>query len=177
MTASTEPTPPPNESVETAPTPANAAGAGLELTDEERETLLVVVPEFADTLKDPASRERYARLAQSAAEGAVPPDLTASLEAMLELLLQGRVVRLKHGHDADRLLTDLFFKTGRGAGLRQSAQDVTRALGALQGQTIQKIRVTAAPGRHTVAVETDRAHLTLVLDGGGARVERVEVGG
>ena len=158
-------------------TPANCTKASLELTTEERELLVEDVPAFSRTLKDPASQERYARLAEAAEAGVVPPELIFSLEAMLELMLQTRAVRQRHGPDAEKVLTDLFFKTGRGAGLREAAKDVTRALEALQGQTIGKVRVTAAPGKHTIAIETDRAHLTLVVDNGGARVERVEVGG
>ena len=160
-----------------APTPAIGAKAALELTAEERELLVADVPAFARTLKDETTRERYARLAAAAATGVVPAELVVSLEAMLELMLQTKAVRRRHGPDAEKLLADLYFRTGRGAGLREAAKDVTRALEALTGQTIQKVRVTAAPGRHTVAVETDRANLTLVLDAGGARVERVEVGG
>ncbi|MDP8922757.1 MAG: hypothetical protein M3O34_07755 [Chloroflexota bacterium] len=160
-----------------SPTPATRAEAALELTAEERDLLIVDVPAFSRTLKDPAARERYAALANAAGRGVVPPELLVSLAAMLELMLQTRAVRQRHGPDAEKLLTDLFFKTGRGAGLREAAKDVTRALKALEGQTLGKVRVTAAPGRHTIAIETDRAHLTLVVDNGGARVERVEVGG
>ena len=158
-------------------TSANCARAALELTAEERELLVEDVPAFSQTLKDSAARERYAQLAVAAEAGVVPAELIVSLEAMLELMLQTRAVRQRHGPDAEKILTDLFFKTGRGAGLRAASKDVTRALEALQGQTIGKIRVTAAPGKHTIAIETDRAHLTLVVDTGGARVERVEVGG
>ena len=158
-------------------TPANCAKAALELTAEERELLVEDVPAFSRTLKDSAARERYAELAVAVEAGVVPPELIFSLEAMLELMLQTRAVRQRHGPDAEKLLTDLFFKTGRGAGLREAAKDVTRALSALQGQTIGTVRVTAGPGKHTIAIETDRAHLTLVVDNGGARVERVEVGG
>jgi len=155
----------------------DAVRAPVELSAEEREILAEDVPVFGRTLKDPASRERYARLADALATGSVPAELVPSLEAMLELMLQTKSVRRRHGPDEERLLTDLFFRTGRGAGLRSAARDVTRALEALKGQTIGRIRVTAAPGQHTIAIETDRAHLTLALDGSGARVERVEVGG
>ncbi len=79
--------------------------------------------------------------------------------------------------DAERALSDLYFRTGRGAAQRQAARDVTRALEALVGQTIEKIAVTAAPGRHVIAINTDRAHLTLSVDRGGVQVDRVEVGG
>ena len=85
---------------------------------------------------------------------------------MLELALQTKAIRDRHGPDAEKALADLFFRTGRGAAQRQAARDVTRALEALAGQTIEKISVTAAPGRHTITINTDRAHLTLSVDRG-----------
>jgi len=109
--------------------------------------------------------------------GSVPAELQGSLETMLELALQTKAIRNRHGPDAERALTDLFFRTGRGTAQRQAARDVTRALEALVGQSIEKIAVTAAPGRHVVTINTDRAHLSLSVDRGGVRVDRVEVGG
>ena len=149
----------------------------LELQPNEQEILAQDVPAFARTLKDPASRERYALLAEAVETGSVPAELHGPLETMLELALQTKAIRNRHGPDAERALADLYFRTGRGAAQRQAARDVTRALEALVGQTIEKIAVTAGPGRHTIAINTDRAHLTLSVDRGGVRVDRVEVGG
>jgi hypothetical protein len=153
------------------------AGASLELQPAEQEILLQDVPAFARTLKDPASRERYSALAEAVEGGVVPAELTTALEAMLELALQTKAIRRRHGPDAERTLSDLFFRTSRGAAQRQAARDVTRALEALAGQTIEKISVNAAPGRHTISINTDRAHLTLSVDSSGVQVDRVEVGG
>lgn len=155
----------------------SGAGAGLDLQPAEQEVLRQDVPAFARTLKDPASRERYTALAEAVEAGTVPPELLSALEAMLELALQTKAIRRRHGPDAERALSDLFFRTERGAALRQAARDVTRALEALAGQTIEKISVSAAPGRHTISINTDRAHLTLSVDSGGVQVDRVEVGG
>ena len=153
------------------------AGTPLELQPNEQEILLSDVPAFARTLKDPASQARYAALAEAVATGSVPAELCGSLETMLELALQTKAIRNRHGPDAEKALADLFFRTERGAAQRQAARDVTRALEALVGQTIEKIAVTAAPGRHVVTINTDRAHLTLSVDSSGVRVDRVEVGG
>jgi hypothetical protein len=155
----------------------SGAGSDLELQPSEQEILLQDVPAFARTLRDPASRERYAALAEAVEGGVVPAALVPALETMLELALQTRAIRQRHGPDAERALSDLFFRTSRGAALRQAARDVTRALEALTGQTIEKISVNAGPGRHTISINTDRAHLTLSVDRGGVQVDRVEVGG
>jgi hypothetical protein len=150
---------------------------GLELQPSEQEILAGEIPDFAATLKDPVSRERYLELDRAAREGVVPERLVASLEAMLELLLQTQRVRRRHGPDAEHVLSELFYRTPRGSGLRQSARDVTRALEALRGQMVEKVSVMAGPGRHTVVFQMDRCRLTLKLDGSGAQVDKVEVGG
>lgn len=149
----------------------------LTLEPAEQELLREDVPAFANTVKEPAVRERYLQLAEAVETGTVPAELLFVLEAMLELALQTRAVRRRHGPDAERTLTDLFFRTGRGAALRQSARDVTRALEVLSGQTVEKVSVTAAPGRHTITINTDHVYLTLSVDQSGIQVDRVEVGG
>ncbi|MFN8525488.1 MAG: hypothetical protein U0821_20505 [Chloroflexota bacterium] len=165
----------------TAPTDVTAlpvcAKAELELTELQREVLLQEVPAFAATLRDPSSRERYLGLAEAVASGTVPPLMIFSLEAMLELLLQTRRVRQYHGIEAEQALTELFYRTGRGAGLREAAREVNTALTALRGQTFERVTVTSGPGRHTILIETDRARLSLKIDGAGAEVDKIEVGG
>jgi hypothetical protein len=151
--------------------------AALTLEPAEQELLREDVPAFARTVKDPASQQRYLALAQAVDGGTVPSDLLVPLEAMLELALQTKAIRRRHGPEAERTLSDLFFRTGRGAALRQAARDVNRALEVLKGQTIEKVSVTASPGRHTISINTDRAYLTLSVDRGGIQVDRVEVGG
>ena len=151
--------------------------APLELQPTEQEILAQDVPAFARTLKDPASQARYAALAEAVETGSVPAELLGPLVTMLELALQTKAIRNRHGPDAERVLSDLYFRTGRGVAQRQAARDVTRALEALVGQSIEKIAVSAAPGRHTITINTDRAHLTLSVDRGGVQVDRVEVGG
>jgi hypothetical protein len=155
----------------------SGAGENLEIQASEQEILLQDIPAFAQRLRDPASRERYTALAEAIENGMVPSGLMPALEAMLELALQTRAVRQRHGPDAERALADLYFRTHRGSALRQAARDVTRALEALNGQTIEKISVTAGAGKHTISINTDRAHLTLSVDRGGVQVDRVEVGG
>lgn len=164
--------------IETENTAAETIVLGtLPLEPAEQALLLEDVPAFARTLKDPASQARYATLAESVARGSVPPEQVRALETLLELALQTKAIRNRHGPDAEKTLTALFFRTGRGAALREAARDVNRALSALVGQTIEKVSVSAAPGRHTISMNTDRAYLTLSVDAGGIHVDRVEVGG
>jgi hypothetical protein len=160
-----------------SPTTEATTEAGLELRPAEREVLADEVPIFARTLKDPDARARYEELGRAAQAGAVPPELVRSLEAVLELLLQTQRVRLRHGPEAESAVSEVFYRTPRGAGLRQAAREVNRALEALRGQTLEKITVMSGPGRHTLVILSDRCQVTLKLDGAGARVDKLEVGG
>ena len=160
-----------------APTDVESTAPGLTLQPAEQAILLEDVPAFARTLRDPASQARYAALAEAVETGTVSPDLLPALETMLELALQTKAIRHRHGPDIERAMTDLYFRTERGSAQRQAARDVTRALEALAGQTIERLSVSTTPGRHTITVNTDRAHLTLSVDRSGVQVDRVEVGG
>jgi len=157
--------------------PSAAPEAGLALQPAEREVLAAEVAAFAQTVRDPAARERYAQLEQAVRAGRVPPALVRALEPLLELLLQTQRIRRQHGPEAEEALLALFYRTPRGAALQQAAREVTQALQALQGQTLERLALVAGPGRHTLVIDTDRCRLTLRIDGAGARVESVEVGG
>lgn len=160
----------------TTTTPAGPETA-LELRPPEQEVLLQEIRPFAATLKDPAARERYLALDRAAEAGAIPTALVPALEAMLELVLQTRRLRQRHGPEAEQTIGELFHRTPRGVALRQAAAEVNRALAVLQGQALEKLTVLAGPGRYTLVVNTDRCRLTLKLDPGGPRIEQVEVGG
>ncbi len=123
---------------------------------------------FASALSDAAARERYLRVAASAAENVVPDDLVPAVETMLELLFE----RGRPSNPA--VLQSVYAKTPRGRALSSAARDVNRALRALHGQVLQQVRITAAPSRHTLTLETDRARVTLDLDRSGARVASLE---
>jgi hypothetical protein len=150
---------------------------GLALEPAEQAILESEIGAFAETLKDPVARQRYLDLAAATEAGIVPERFVVSLEAMLELVLQTQRVRRNHGPEAEHTLTDLFYRTPRGAGLRQAAREVSRALEALRGHTLENVSVMAGPGRHTLVFRTDQCQLTMKLDAVGARIDKVEVGG
>ena len=97
-------------------------GAELELSSAEREVLAEEVEDFAQTLKDPDTRERYAHLGAAVQQGTVPPHLVGFLETMLELILPTQRVRRQHGPDAEQALLRLFHRTPRGAALAQAGR-------------------------------------------------------
>jgi hypothetical protein len=148
----------------------------LELSAAEREVLAEEVEAFARTLKDPDTRERYARLSAAVQQGTVPPHLVGFLETMLELVLQTQRVRRQHGPEAEQALLRLFHRTPRGAALAQAARDVNAALAALRGQTLESLTFTPTPRGHSLVIDTTHCSLTLAIDRAGVRVERLETG-
>jgi hypothetical protein len=142
----------------------------LQLDSAEAEVLAVDAAAFAKALSDPAARARYERLAAAAASGAVPDDLVPALETMLELLFE-------RGRPSNRaVLQAVFGRTPLGRQQSSAAREVNRALQTLRGHTLQDVRLSAGPNRHTLVVETDRCRVTLEFDKAGARVASLEAG-
>ena len=140
----------------------------MELSPAEADVLANDARAFASALPDPGARERFLRIADSAASGNVSDDLVATVETMLELLFE-------RGRPSNPgVLQSVYAKTPRGRALSSAAREVTRALTVLRGQVLQDVRVTASPGRHTLSIETDHARITLELDRSGARVASLE---
>jgi hypothetical protein len=149
---------------------------GLELQPAEQEVLAEEAEAFTRTLKDPDARERYARLAQAAREGAVPPALVGSLEAMLELVLQTQRIRRLYGPEMERALSDLFYRTPRGVALKRTAREVNRALQTLRGQTLDSLSFSPTPGGQRLVVETGNCQVALTIDLSGVRIDRLDLG-
>ena len=142
----------------------------MQLDSAEAEVLAVDAAAFAKALSDPAARARYERLAAAAASGAVPDDLVPALETMLELLFE-------RGRPSNRaVLQAVFGRTPLGRQQSSAAREVNRALQTLRGHTLQDVRLSAGPNRHTLVVETDRCRVTLEFDKAGARVASLEAG-
>jgi hypothetical protein len=142
----------------------------LPLNDGEREALAFEAEAFARAVSEPTARARFERLARAAAAGVVPEELVPAVETMLELVFQ-------KGRPSNRaVLQAIFSKTPLGRQQASAAREVNEALRTLQGQTLQDLRLSAGPGRHTLVLETDRCRLTLELDGAGARVVSLEAG-
>jgi hypothetical protein len=143
----------------------------VELQPAEAEVVSLEAAAFARALPDAAARTRYERLASQAASGTVPEDLVAALEAMLQLVFEtGRPVNRA-------ILQSVYARTPRGQTQAATTRDVNRALGALRGQTLMELRVSAAgPSAQTLTIETDQVRVQLEFDRQGARVTSLEGG-
>jgi hypothetical protein len=142
----------------------------LKLDPSEAEVLALDARAFAQALADPAARLRFEELAAAALSGDIPGSLIPPLETMLELIFE-------KGRPSNRaVLQAVYAKTPRGKRQTVAAREVNKALRTLRGHTLEEVRITAGPSKHTLIVETDRVRLTVELDSAGARVASLETG-
>jgi hypothetical protein len=142
----------------------------LKLEPGEAEVLALDARAFAQAVADPTARVRFEQLALAASGGDVPDVLLPPLQTMLELIFE-------KGRPSNRaVLQAVYAKTPRGKQQTIAAREVNKALRTLRGHTLQDVRITAGPSKHTLIVETDRVRLTLELDSAGARVSSLETG-
>jgi hypothetical protein len=154
----------------------DATSAPLVLQPEEQAVLIDEVGPFADTLRDPGLRARYQDLARAVEAGQVPADLVGLVEALAELVLPTQRLRRRHGPEAERVLTALYHRTPLGQARRAATQEVNDALMVLHGQTLQEIVFAPTIGGQRLSLTTPQGRLDIVIDRGGVRVERVELG-
>jgi hypothetical protein len=143
----------------------------------EQELLVPEITTFARALRDPAARAPYEELMAEVREGEVSEPLVGHLTNVLEVGLQSGRLRRFYGADGEQALARLFHRTPAGAVLSGEAKAVSKALAALQGQTVADLRISAVgPGSYSLTIDTDRCQLQVRLDRGGVRVENVAVG-
>jgi hypothetical protein len=103
-------------------------------------------------------------------------DQALTLEPILELALQAGRIRSIYGPPGETAALRLYRKLPRGAALQQSAREVSDALRALQGHTLEGATLTAVgPGAYTLTLATSAGRLSVKLDRQGARIASVEV--
>ena len=149
----------------------------IALKAEEQELLREEVDALLRALPDEVVRERYAPLQAGVEAGALPDDSLAAAGELLELGLQSGRVRRQHRASGEQVLLRLFNQTPAGRALAEQTADVNRALGQLDGQQIESVRLLMRiPGVYLLQIGTDSVELTLRLGPDGAAVESVGVG-
>ena len=142
----------------------------MELQPAEAEVVSVEASAFARALPDPAARARYEALASAAKSGAIPDELIAPLQTMLELVFDT-------GRPTNRaVLQAVYAKSPHGRQQAAAAREINRALESLEGQTIARLRFSGGPSEHTLSIETDRVRVQLEFDRRGAHISQLETG-
>jgi hypothetical protein len=125
-------------------------------------------------VSDEERRGRLADLVAAVGEGEVGDDEAQTLEELLELGLQTGRVRAMYGPGGEQAALRTYRQLPAGRELGRSADDVTRALAALEGKPVESVRVAAVgPAAYTLSLSAGGLELSVRLDRQGARLASV----
>jgi hypothetical protein len=149
----------------------------LKVREAEGDYLAAEARALAEELPPGDMRQRFLALADAANAGEVPPELEGAAADLIALSLETGRVRTVHGRAAERALSALWRETPRGREAVEAAEDVNRALAALQGNRVDSVRVIASgPGAYALAISADDRELNLSFDREGPRLRSINVG-
>src|SRR5262249_29385421 len=151
-------------------------GEGITVTPRQRALVGPELKAFVASMQAGDTRQGYLDLLTALDAGEVSGADLARLETFLEIALQSGRVRERQGLHGEDEVRRLFTKTPRGAAQAASADEVSKALSGLVGQTIRELRLTTTrPGTYRIVLETDSTRVSLGLAPAGAHVESVEI--
>ena len=100
----------------------------------------------------------------------------ATLEELIELGLTTGRIRAVYGPEGEQAALKTYRRLPGGRELADSAREVTSALEALEGKTLERVSVqSSGPGAFVVTIAVDGLELSVKLDSTGARVHSVGV--
>ena len=141
---------------------------------EAQEVVLAEAQAVHALAVDPALRDRFAELVADAGEGELDETTAALAESLLELGLQSGRIRALYGPGGEQAALRTLRKLPRGLDRDRSATEVSAALTALAGRTLDAVSLAAvAPGAFALTLEADGVSLSVRLDAGGARLQSV----
>lgn len=141
------------------------------LTGEAQEVALAEAQAVLTMAREDSMRARLAELAAAIDAGAVAGDTEDLLEQVLELGLQAGRVRARYGPGGEQAALATLRRLPRGRARTASARDVTDALGALGGATLERVAITAvAPGSYSLSISAGGLEASVRLDATGARL-------
>lgn len=148
----------------------------VRLGETAREVALAEAQAVLAMVQDERRRDRLADLVADVDEGFVSGATAEALEELLELGLATGRLRALYGPEGEAAALATFRRLPRGAELAAGAREVTQALAALEGGTIEGLSVTnAGPGAYVVAFAADGRDVSIRLDRQGARIHSIGV--
>ena len=125
---------------------------------------------------DPERRGRLADLVAAVGDGELGDEDAQSLEELLELGLQSGRIRSVYGPEGEQAALKTYRRLPGGRALSDSASEVSEALSALAGKTLEDVKVQAAgPGSYLLTLAVDGLELSVRLDRAGARLHAVGI--
>ena len=125
---------------------------------------------------DGERRGRLADLVAAVQDGELGDDEAQALEELIELGLATGRIRSVYGPEGAQAALKTYRRLPGGRELADGARDVTGALAALEGKTLERVSVQATgPGAFVVSIGVEGLELTVKLDRAGARIHSVGV--
>jgi hypothetical protein len=148
----------------------------LALRGEAAEVALGEAQAVLALVHDPERRGRLADLVAAVQDGELADDDAQALEELLELGLASGRIRGLYGPEGEQAALKAYRRLPGGRALADGAAEVSEALAALEGKTLERVRVQATgPGSFLVTLAVDGLELSVRLDRAGARVHSVGV--
>jgi hypothetical protein len=127
-------------------------------------------------VQDDERRGRLADLVAAVQEGELGDDEAQALEELIELGLTTGRIRSVYGPEGEQAALKTYRRLPGGRELADSAREVTSALEALEGKTVERVSVqSSGPGAFLVSIAVDGLELSVKLDRAGARIHSVGV--
>jgi hypothetical protein len=125
---------------------------------------------------DPERRGRLADLVAAVEDGELGDEDAQSLEELLELGLQSGRIRSIYGPAGEQAALKTYRRLPGGRALADRASEVSGALSALAGKTLDDVKVqSTGPGSYLLTLAVDGLELSVRLDRAGARLHSVGV--
>jgi hypothetical protein len=148
----------------------------LALRGEAAEVALGEAQAVLALVQDGERRARLADLVAAVQDGELGEDEAQALEELIELGLTTGRIRSVYGPEGEQAALKTFRRLPAGRELADGAREVTSALEALEGRTLERVSVqSSGPGAFVVSVAVDGLELTVKLDRAGARIHSVGV--
>jgi hypothetical protein len=144
------------------------------LGGEAREVALAEAQAVLAMAREDAMRARLAELVAAVERGAVDGAAEELLEQVLELGLQAGRIRAHYGPAGEQAALKTLRRLPRGRVRTDSAREVSEALSALAGKTLDRVAIAAvAPGGYTLSIHAGGLEAAVRLDASGARLQSV----
>jgi RecA/RadA recombinase len=148
----------------------------IALRGEAAEVALGEAQAVLALVQDGERRARLADLVAAVQEGELGDDEAQALEELIELGLTTGRIRSVYGPEGEQAALKTFRRLPGGRELADGARDVTDALAALDGKTLERVSVqSSGPGAFLVSVAVEGLELSIKLDRAGARIHSVGV--
>jgi hypothetical protein len=144
------------------------------LSGEAQEVALAEAQAVRAMAQGDDMRAQLAELAAAVEDGAVAGTEAELLESVLELGMQSGRIRAVYGPGGEQAAVSTLRRLPRGRERGESAREVSNALQALAGKTLDGLTLAAVgPGAFTLTIDAGGVEASIRLDRSGARLTSV----